>query len=289
MEETMTTETRKQESVTATGALPTFIHIGGQRCGTTWVHKCLAEHPQVFMAEPKELHFFNNQFDEGEDWYRAKFVPEDGQTAWGEATPAYINREEVPGRIKAMCPEARLIACLRHPIERAYSAYKLKRHGDLNYETFEAAIEAEPDIMERGKYAEQLERYFALFPREQILVQLYDDLVHHEKRFIREIYSHIGVDAEFKPSWLGKTDNAVILPGVQDSLKGVGLGWAIRAVRDSKLGPMVRRWNRKQKTKKAGQYKGMKAETRAMLVEYYREPNRALEKLLGVDVSAWDQ
>lgn len=281
-------EAAADQQAQATGMLPTFIHIGGQRCGTTWVHKCLAEHPEVFMAEPKELHFFNNHFDEGEGWYRAKFTPSAAHKAWGEATPAYINRPEVPERIRAMCPDARLIACLRNPIERAYSAYQLKRHGDLNYESFEAALEGEPDIMERGKYHEQLERYFALFPREQVLVQLYDDLVQREKKFIRDIYAHIGVDSEFKPSWLGKTDNAVIMPGVQDKLKGVGLGWAIRTVRDSKVGPMVRKWNHKQKSKKAGSYKGMKPETRKKLHEYYRGPNRELEKLLGVDVSAWD-
>lgn len=281
------TESSSTSPVTAGGSLPTFIHIGGQRCGTTWVHKCLAEHPQVFMADPKELHFFNNNFEQGESWYRAKFQPGPEHKAWGEATPAYINRPEVPQRIKDMCPHARLVACLRNPIDRAFSAYNLKRHGDLNYATFEEALEKNPDIMERGLYARQLERYFALFPREQVLVQIYDDLVHHEKRFIREIYTHIGVDADYKPSWLGKTDNAVIMPGVQDKLKGVGLGWAIRAVRDSRVGPMIRRWNRQQKTRKAGQYKDMKPETKRMLADYYRQPNKDLAALLGVDLSAW--
>jgi hypothetical protein len=271
------------------GHLPTFIHIGGQRCGTTWVHKCLAEHPQVFMAEPKELHFFNRGFEQGESWYRAKFTPGQNHKAWGEATPAYLLVEEVPQRIKDMCPEARLIACLRHPVDRAFSAYNLKRNGKLAYDTFEEALEQEAGILERGLYAEQLERYYALFPREQILVQFYDDLVHHEKRFIREIYTHIGVDPEFKPSWLGKTDNAVILPQMQDRLRSFGLGWAIRTVRDSPLGGVVRRWNRSQKKKKAGQYKDMKPETKSRLLDYYRKPNEHLSKLLGVDLSHWNR
>lgn len=285
---TTAADREQQSPITISGCLPTFIHIGGQRCGTTWVHKCLAEHPQVFMADPKELHFFNNNFGEGQAWYRAKFRPGPEHRVWGEATPAYISRPEVPQRIRDMCPDARLIACLRNPIERAFSAYNLKRHGDLNFATFEEALEKEPDIMERGLYARQLERYFALFPREQVLVQLYDDLVHHERRFIREIYSHIGVDAEFRPSWLGKTDNAVIMPGVQDRLKSFGLGWAVRAVRGSPVGPMIRRWNRRQKKKKAGQYKDMKPQTRRMLSDFYRAPNRELSKLLGVDLSGWD-
>ncbi|GAB4386000.1 MAG: sulfotransferase [Phycisphaerales bacterium] len=280
--------TQQAEPSAAEGRLPTFIHIGGQRCGTTWVHKCLAEHPQVFMADPKELHFFNNHFDEGEAWYRAKFTPSPEHKAWGEATPAYINRPEVPQRIRDLCPDVRLIACLRNPIERAYSAYNLKRHGDLNYATFEEALEKQPDIMERGLYVQQLERYFALFPREQILVQIYDDLVHHERRFIRAIYTHIGVDPDYQPSWLGKTDNAVILPEVQDRLKALGLGWVIRAVRDSRLGPVIRRWNRRQKTRKAGQYKDMKPETRRMLADFYRKPNEDLSRLLGIDLSHWN-
>lgn len=283
------TEMRTGATTGLTGQLPTFIHIGGQRCGTTWVHKCLAEHPQVFMADPKELHFFNKHFEEGESWYRAKFTPGAEHKAWGEATPAYLLLEDMPQRIKNMCPDARLIACLRNPVDRAFSAYNLKRNGKLAYDTFEDALAQEAGILERGLYAEQLKRYFALFPREQILVQLYDDLVHHEKRFIREIYTHIGVDAEFKPSWLGKTDNAVILPGMQDRLRGFGLGWAIRTVRDSPVGGMIRRWNRAQKKKKAGQYKDMKPETKQRLLDYYRKPNEELSELLGVDLSHWNR
>ncbi|MBX3322413.1 MAG: sulfotransferase [Phycisphaeraceae bacterium] len=282
------TDRQPATAPTAPGQLPTFIHIGGQRCGTTWVHKCLAEHPQVFMADPKELHFFNRHFEEGQAWYRAKFTPSEHHKAWGEATPAYLNREEVPQRIKDMCPQARLIACLRNPVDRAFSAYNLKRNGRLAYDTFEEALEKEPDIMERGHYADQLRRYYDLFPREQILVQLYDDLVHHEKRFIREIYAHIGVDADFKPSWLGKTDNAVILPRAQDRLKSLGLGWAIRTVRDSPLGNSIRRWNRSQKKKKAGQYKDMKPETKRMLLDHFAKPNEELSRMLGVDLSHWN-
>lgn len=272
----------------ATGRVPSFIHIGGQRCGTTWVHKCLEEHPEIFTADPKELHFFDNQYDKGEAWYLSRFTPGPEHKAWGELTPAYMSRPNAAELIHAMCPEAKLVACLRHPVERAYSAYNLKRHGDLKYETFEDALEAEPDMWERGLYAQQLERFFEYFPREQVLVQLYDDLVHRERKFIRDIYTHIGVDPEFTPSWLGKTHNAVIMPQMQDRLKGLGLGWTIEVMRDSPLGPMVRRWNHKQKSKKAGSYKGMKPETRKKLHEYYRGPNRELEKLLGVDVSAWD-
>ena len=271
------------------GVAPTFVLIGSQRCGSSWIHKCLEEHPEIFVAEPKELHFFGDHWDNGVEWYLDHFKPGPEHTAWGEATPKYIAQPEAAERLKSVCPDARLITCFRHPVERAYSIYQLKRNTDMQGMTFEQALEQDEDIWWRGRYAEQLEQWWTVFPKEQILALVYDDLLANESTFIRRIYEHIGVDSSYTPSWLGKTQNAVVYPGMQDKFRKAGLGKVLRAVRNSPIGPMIREYAAKQKRKKGGVYKEMLPETRQKLVDYYRPHNAKLGELLGCDLSNWDQ
>lgn len=286
----MTTEhaTQNDQAETGVGRAPSFVHIGGQRCGSSWIHKCLGEHPEVFVAEPKELHYFTRNHDKGDAWYLSKFAPRPEHKAWGEATPMYISWEPAAEQLAKIAPGCKLMCCLRNPIDRAYSIYQLKRNSDMAGVSFEDVLEKNvDDVWDRGLYKKHLDRWLQHFPRENLLIQLYDDLVNDERRIMREIYSHIGVDPEYKPSWLGKTQNAVILPQAQDKLRKAGLGKAIRVVRDSPLGPMIRSWAKKQKQKKAGSYGDMNQATKKKLAEFYAGPNRELGQFLGVDLSHW--
>jgi hypothetical protein len=108
-----------------TGALPDFVIIGAQKCGTSSLYHLLTRHPHVERAATKELHFFDLLFDEGIEWYRQCFPPpklKDGRrTIHGEATPGYLFHPLVPERMAEAVPQARLIALLRNPANRAYS------------------------------------------------------------------------------------------------------------------------------------------------------------------------
>ena len=156
--------------------LANFLIIGAQKSATTWLADCLIEHPDVFMARPKEIHFFNHKFDKGIAWYKAYFQDWAGQSAVGEATPGYLNHPEAPGRIKAtLGDELKLIASLRHPIDRAYSAFwHYTRRGrippETDFATFlnQAATGATDDrfgLYTRGLYASQVGCYLRYFSR----------------------------------------------------------------------------------------------------------------------------
>ena len=99
--------------------LPNFVGIGAQRAATTWAHICLREHPDVFLPDTKEVHFFNRNFDRGIAWYEAHFARHAGEAAVGEVTPNYLNNEEAIPRMAHVLPEARLFVILREPIQRA--------------------------------------------------------------------------------------------------------------------------------------------------------------------------
>lgn len=191
--------------------LPDFVVIGVQRGGTTSLYRYLVAHPDVVAAFRKEVHYFDRNFFRPHRWYRAHFplrrvggrtVGRPGRVPLsGEASPYYIAHPRVPARLAGLLPEARLIALLRNPVDRAYSQYQMnRRRGQEPCETFEAAIAAEParlredladlpsdrpwsgpahrhfSYVTRGFYAEQIERWWQHFPRDRMLVLRSEDL-----------------------------------------------------------------------------------------------------------------
>jgi hypothetical protein len=108
--------------------LPTFLIIGAQKSATRWLRLNLGLHPDVF-SPARELEFFNNRerFEqEGLASYRAQFEGWSGESYVGEATPGYMfwhhDARVIAGRVRETVPEARLIAILRNPVDRAQSA-----------------------------------------------------------------------------------------------------------------------------------------------------------------------
>ena len=164
------------------GALPDFVIIGAQKGGTSFLYHLLTLHPLVEPAARKELHFFDNPelFDHGAEWYRRCFPrlnSKDGQRSiTGEATPYYLFDPPVAKRMAQIVPQARLIALLRNPIDRAYSHYQMQVKRGTEPRTFEEAIEQQhSSYMSRGIYVDQLLRWFEFFGKEQMLILKSED------------------------------------------------------------------------------------------------------------------
>jgi hypothetical protein len=171
--------------------LVAFIVAGAQKGGTTALYDYLAEDPAICMARIKETHFFD---DEGQDWaapdyapYHALFDAPEGRIC-GEATPIYIYWPQALERIRAYNPAMKMILLLRDPIARAWSHWRMEHFRGVEPLTFSAAIrkgrsrlfeggrgapwgyDREFSYVERGFYGDQVERLFAIFPREQTLI-----------------------------------------------------------------------------------------------------------------------
>lgn len=193
---------------------PSFIIIGAQKAGTSALFKMLARHPQVLAPAVKEQHFFDNDanYARGFAHYRAQFplVPIGGGKVTFEATPAYLFVERAATRLHAHLPEARLVAVLRDPVKRAYSAWNMFRdfandpvHGHLHDDrSFAQAVEDElsgRDVpwehryLARGHYAGQLRRYFDLFGRDRVLVLPYRLLRDDPQRALDLVCAHTGL------------------------------------------------------------------------------------------------
>lgn len=198
----------------------TFAIVGVQKAGTSTLSQTLSWHPRILKAPRKEMRFFVR---EDVDWadppydrdYRvARTKPQ--QKALGDATPAYLWWPHALERMAAYNPEMRLIAVLRDPIERAFSQWTMMvergqappdwpdlirdfRPASLPLELPPPAsgvrgrVTLEWSVLSRGFYADQLERGFAVFPREQWLPLEFRSTLADFEPTVRAVTRHIGV------------------------------------------------------------------------------------------------
>ena len=192
--------------------LPNFLIIGTQKAATSWLAKCLGEHPDVFIAEEKEIYFFNHCFERGLPWYEAYFDGWAGQAIIGEATPGYINHPDAPGRIHAtLGDEVKLLASLRHPVDRAYSAFwQHMREGSIPANAdFRVAFRDNGrfGLRSRGEYFTHLNRYLEFFPRENLKVLIYEEIKTDPPKVIGDCLEFLNVDSQFVPDALDSRVN----------------------------------------------------------------------------------
>ena len=240
--------------------LPDFLVLGAQKAGTTALYAYLRWHPAITGPSWKEVSFFDRHWWRGESWYRGQFPLRSGGRLVGEASPSYLFHPLAPERVRALVPDARLVALVRNPVDRAYSHYHHEVSLGREPLSFEAALAAEEErtrgeverlvadprafspawwdhtYVARGLYAEQLERWLAVFPSEQLLTIRSEDLGDQPEATYSEILAFLRAPAHSLPEY--------------------------PRVFEREYGPM-------------------NAETRTMLEQTFAEPNRRLEALLG--------
>lgn len=182
------------------GHLPSFVIIGAAKAGTTSLHFYLEQHPEVFMAEKKELQFF--QDPDCRDWislYREQF-PEPAPMR-GEASTLYSRSPAIPGvaaRMAALVPDMKIVYLVREPVERALASYREERFHLNERRTAEQAFADLDDpynpYVAASRYAEQLEDYLAHFPREQVLVLDQRELAQDAPAVLERVQRFLGVE-----------------------------------------------------------------------------------------------
>ena len=233
---------------------PNFIIIGAMKAATTSLYTYLKQHPDVFMTSIKEPMFFNNLHNNNfkslgrkkkkittfEQYYQL-FDGVKNEKAIGEASPNYISNKDCPSLIQQHLPEIKIIAILRQPVARAYSNFLHARRADKEpLADFETAFYKEEErkaenwsplyhYKGKGYYAEQLERYFTLLPKENIKVLLFEDLVKNPIKITQEVFKFLNIDKTFIPNTTKKANVSGIPKGV--------FGWIIMKLRYYNLIP----------------------------------------------------
>jgi Sulfotransferase domain len=176
-----------------TRTVPNFLYIGTSKAGSTWLFNALATHPEVYLASNKGLYYFDTHYDRGEGWYLDQFAGALNRPAIGEISHSYLSSPEAPPRIAELNSRMRLLVCLREPVDRAFSDYlDLVKNGQFDG-PFDAALEQFPRLVDRGRYATHLQRYFERFPSESLLVQLFDDLKADARGYADAVFDFLQV------------------------------------------------------------------------------------------------
>ena len=189
-----------------------FLIAGAQKSGTTALNYYLQRHPQIALPVKKELNFFDNDelFAGGNVSYEPlyeMFRPARSGSIAGENTPIYLYWRPALPRIRAYNPAMKFIIILRNPIERAFSQWNMQRTRGIEPFDFMEAVREEPrriaesaptqlrkfSYIDRGRYAEQLERAFRLFPRERFLVVKYEEFRARQREVVEAVFRFLGL------------------------------------------------------------------------------------------------
>ncbi|OQX65300.1 MAG: sulfotransferase [Deltaproteobacteria bacterium] len=190
-----------------------FVICGTQKGGTSALDSYLRDHPEICMANKKEVHFFDNEsfFAHGKaDYYRyhSSFSPKASHRVVGEATPIYMYWHDAPRRMWEYNPNMKLVVVLRNPIERAYSHWNMERSRNAESLPFWDAIrneqkrcrEALPyqhrvySYVDRGHYLEQLRRLWRYFSKDNVLVLKNEYLKDQPNEALNKVCNFLEVD-----------------------------------------------------------------------------------------------
>ena len=205
--------------------LPDYIIIGAAKAGTTSLYNYLCLHPDVLPAYKKEVHYFDYNYNKGQQWYRSHFPlkkqlePAGGaRVITGEATPYYMFHPLVPKRLAEVLPNTKLICMLRNPVDRALSSYYNQHRMGFEKLYFKEAFEQESERLEgeeeliikdqdyfsynhkyysyiqRGVYVNQLERWFQYFPKESLQVIASEQFYQKPDQVYQEVTEFLGLE-----------------------------------------------------------------------------------------------
>lgn len=187
------------------GARPSFVGIGTGKAGTTWLWGMLRQHPEIFLPDEKELHYFddewygppglrNDRASRPLTWYLEHFADARPGHVCGEITPSYLWNPTAPERLHEFDPDLKLFAVLRDPTERVFSSFQFSLlKGEIEQMPFEQALVEHPYLVDRTRYGQFLDRYLEYFPPQRLAIRFYDDLKSDPRAFLLDIESFIGV------------------------------------------------------------------------------------------------
>lgn len=298
--------------------MPNFLVIGAGKAGTTSLDQYLKQHPQIYVSPVKEPNFFALEGEKVDfrgpgaenlinSWsvtdiesYSALFKDVKDEKAIGEVSPLYLYSPKAPDRIKHYIPDVKLIAILRHPAERAYSAYLWLFGQDREkIKDFGKAIEAEESRIQSnwewiwhyknlGFYNTQLKRYYDRFDRQQIKVYLFEDLKNNGNALIEDLYDFLEVDKIYMPDTSMKFAYSVIPPKNQVLQDFLTQQNPLKEFLKSLLPANIRKpLSAKIYKKNMTQSLKISKEMRQQLIEVYREDILKLQELIQRDLSSW--
>lgn len=194
-----------------------FFIIGGQKCGTTSLFHYIKDHPEICVSDPKEVIFFTEDetYKKGINYFEDFFKGCDESKTIGTADVHLLVSSKAPERLYNYNPNAKLILCVREPVERAFSAYLMGVRDGWETEqiSFEDAIMKEEERVKQarsmnkyhlgyvnnGLYAKHIKRWLTYFDKDQILLLNFHDFKENTEATVKRTYEFLEVRTDFEP------------------------------------------------------------------------------------------
>lgn len=274
---------------------PTMIGIGAQKCASSWVHAALGIHPEICVSEPKEIDFFSYYFDRGYRWYEQHFEFGAEQSVRFEASPSYLHDPRTPHRVFAYNPAMKILLLLRDPVDRAYSNHLHEViKGHIGKISFAEGLANNPSYIEQGLYATHLTRWLSVFPRDQVLVLLAEDIAADPDAAAASVYAFAGVTPGFSSQVVRERRNESdrarfpilrrLLRGGGTTLRGLGLDESLAKLKKSSP---IARMMQANSIDIRKELPPIDPVSRARLEAVFAPEIAALKRLLGRDVLPW--
>jgi hypothetical protein len=213
---------------------PDFMCIGAPRAATTWLHKRLSPHPQVFLPKRKEIHFYDEPRDDDIPdrdelrwresfyfdvvrpahlrWYWRQFR-DAGDRLAGDITPLYstLSQERIR-QIRAQIPGLKIIYILRNPVERAWSGLRKSVWYQKGSDYLDSMSGdwlllqvTHPDVLLRGDYPRAIVNWESVYPAGRFLYLFHDDVESDPGGVLRQVCDFLGISSPAAPAGAGRT------------------------------------------------------------------------------------
>ena len=263
-----------------------IFHIGPPKTATTWVYQCMKEHPEVAVTLNDTVHYYDIFYNYGKTWYLNQFANNASGLKRLDATQSYIQSTKAIERLTKDNPEARIIICLRDPIDRAFSHYwHLKKRGDINY-NFDQVLDNYTLFslwLEPGLFAHNLRLLMQVIPRDRIHVMQYEQLEQDPASALRSLFKFCGINEDFLPNILNKRVNVAGPRQTLFTRAGYKLSKGLFGAKVDQAGHGIASLFSGKKE----YFEGISPELRRQLTTICEPEIAELETLLEVDLSAW--
>lgn len=270
---------------------PTFLFVGPDKSGSSWLYQILSQHPDCYVPEAKDIYFFDRYYDKGLDWYWSYFrnAPDDA-TALGELSHDYLFSRKAAERIHAALPEVTILACLRNPVERSVSQYQYMRRGGEVGDDFWEAISAHPKIIDNSRYLNNVQSYIDIFGRAQVQLLSFDDLTANARSFGEDVLSRLGLRSDVELPYEQRVREAGMArsPTLSRALKSganiarqLGMSNLVGRVKHSRASSLAYR------ELKPGERTCLTPEEKDRLWQIFAPEIPELSRLMGRDLSHW--
>lgn len=173
--------------------IPDVYFVGPRKCATTWLYDFYKKSSDVALCRAaKEIFYFDRFYHKGTDWYESYYDFSTSNPIL-EFSPSYFGKSDVPGRIKELAPNAKVVITLRDPVNRLVSDYQHhKKHGHVG-SGIVSAIEDSESLKEQLDYGSHIKRWKKVFGESNVLILYHEDMKEKPIEYVNKINGFIGV------------------------------------------------------------------------------------------------